>query len=77
MRINTTFSGEKVPKTTKIVYPVCGIGRDMLYTLFSLFLMTFITYTMSDDIGASYKHKMLAITIILIVYRIWDGLMTQ
>ena len=74
MRINTTFSGEKVPKATKIVYPVCGIGRDMLYTLFSLFLMTFITYTMSDDIGASYKHKMLAITIILIVYRIWDGI---
>ena len=74
MKINTTFSGNKVPRTTKILYPLCGVGRDMLYTLFSLFLLVYITYTMTGDATSSYEHKMLAITIILVVYRIWDGI---
>lgn len=40
---------EKVSKTTKYAYCYSGIGRDMAYTLVSMFLMTFFT----DAIGIS------------------------
>ncbi|HMM00980.1 MAG TPA: glycoside-pentoside-hexuronide (GPH):cation symporter [Bacilli bacterium] len=72
MKINTTFSSDKVPTRTKWLYPLSGIGRDMAYTLVSLFLMTFIQYTM-DDVGG-YDNKMLAFTIFLVLYRVWDGI---
>lgn len=74
MRISTTFEGDRVPRLTKWTYPATGIGRDMLYTLVSLFLMIFIQYTLNDASPGGYGPRYLAITIIIIIYRLWDGI---
>ncbi|HKM10832.1 MAG TPA: glycoside-pentoside-hexuronide (GPH):cation symporter [Bacilli bacterium] len=74
MKISTTFEGDRVPRATKWTYPMTGIGRDMLYTLVSLFLMIFIQYTLDKTSPGGYGPRYLAITIIIIIYRVWDGL---
>lgn len=66
-----TFTGEKVPRLTKYLYPFSGIARDAAYTLVSLFLMIYVQFTLGSEGG--YASKMLVITIIMIVTRIWDG----
>ncbi|MGI6644183.1 MAG: MFS transporter [Bacilli bacterium] len=70
--LKKTFSGDKVPLLTKIVYPFSGIGRDMAYTLVSLFLMTYVQFTLGSE--GNYEAKMLAIIIIMFVARLWDGI---
>lgn len=73
MRTNLTktFSGDKVPLMTKIIYPFSGIGRDAAYTLVSLFLMTYVQFTLGSE--GNYANKMLVIIIIMFIMRIWDG----
>ncbi len=66
-----TFSGDKVPALTKYVYPFSGIARDAAYTLVSLFLMIYVQFTLGKEGG--YQSKMLVITIIMVLTRIWDG----
>lgn len=66
-----TFTGDRVPRLTKYVYPFSGIARDAAYTLVSLFLMVYVQFTLGSDGG--YTSKMLVITIIMIITRIWDG----
>ena len=66
-----TFTGDKVPRLTKYVYPFSGIFRDAAYTLVSLFLMIYVQFTLGKEGG--YQEKMLVITIIMIITRIWDG----
>ncbi len=57
-----------VSKTTKYTYCYSGIGRDMAYTLVSMFLMTFFT----DAIGIS-NAEIGWITLILTIMNIWDA----
>lgn len=66
-----TFTGDKVPTLTKYVYPFSGIARDAAYTLVSLFLMIYVQFTLGKEGG--YQDKMLVITIIMVLTRIWDG----
>lgn len=68
---SNTFTGDKVPRLTKYVYPFSGIARDAAYTLVSLFLMIYVQFTLGSEGG--YHSKMLVITIIIIATRIWDG----
>jgi len=82
MKVTDTFSGSKVPKATKILYPAGTIFRDSAYTLVSLFFMMFVQYcaplgyswvntgTMDTSL---YTTQMLVISAIIIVLRIWDG----
>jgi len=59
---------EKISKRTLWTYSAGGIGRDMAYTLYSTFLLTFILYTKSlSDL------QFTAISIIMIICRIWDA----
>lgn len=53
----------------KWVYSLGGIGRDLAYTLYTSFLLTFILYTKNVTQG-----EFAAISIIMIICRIWDGI---
>lgn len=66
----------KKPKTVddyfnrnKWVYSIGGIGRDMCYTLFTNFLLTYILFTRSIT-----TEQFAAISTILVICRIWDGI---
>lgn len=83
MKINKTFSGNKVPRSTKWIYSSGTIARDAAYTLVSLFFLTYIQfcaplgYVSEVIVGARsndlYLYQMLVISAIVIVARIWDG----
>lgn len=53
----------------KWIYSLGGIGRDLAYTLYTSFLLTFILYTKNVTDG-----QFAAISIIMIICRIWDGI---
>ncbi len=66
----------KKPKTVddyfnrnKWVYSIGGIGRDMCYSLFTTFLLTYVLFTRSVT-----TQQFAAISTVLIICRIWDGL---
>lgn len=69
-----TFSGENVPKATKIIYPFSTIGRDMSYTLVSMFLLLYVQYTLKSENQSDYVIKIGVIMAIIFVVRIWDGI---
>jgi len=69
---NDTFSGDKIPKWTKWVYPGVGIGRDASFTLVNLFFMAYIQY--AADLGDNYGLKMGVIAIIMFFCLLWDGI---
>ncbi|MFA6755051.1 MAG: glycoside-pentoside-hexuronide (GPH):cation symporter [Bacilli bacterium] len=82
MKINETFTGSKVPKGTKFLYPAGTIFRDSAYTLVSLFFLTYIqfcaplgySWSLADGrIDTLYTSQMLVISAIIVVLRIWDG----
>lgn len=50
-------------------FAVGGIGRDMSYTLMSAFLIMYIQYTMNLTVA-----QFSAISVILVIGRIWDGI---
>ncbi len=56
-------------RRNKWVYSLGGIGRDLAYTLYTSFLLTFILYT--KDVSAG---EFAAISLIMIICRIWDGI---
>ena len=60
--------GEKLDKRTKWSYCIGATGRDMAYTLVSMFLLTYIQYTMKLTV-AQYA----TISAIMIVCLIWDA----
>ncbi len=53
----------------KWIYTVPGLGRDMAYSLFSYFLLTYVLYTRQLT-----TQQFAAISVIMIVCRIWDGI---
>ncbi len=85
MKVTETFTGSKVPKGTKYLYPASTIFRDASYTLVSLFLLTYIQYSAPLGYGwvwnitdavrsnATYYAQWGVITAIIIILRIWDG----
>lgn len=60
--------GEKLDKKTKWSYCIGATGRDMAYTLVSMFLLTYIQYTMSLTV-AQYA----TISAIVVVCLLWDA----
>lgn len=52
----------------KWIYTVPGLGRDMAYSLFSYFLLTYVLYTRQLT-----TKQFAALSIIMIICRIWDG----
>ncbi|HOJ45052.1 MAG TPA: glycoside-pentoside-hexuronide (GPH):cation symporter [Bacilli bacterium] len=70
--LTETFKGDVVPKPTKWIYSLSGIGRDAAYTLISLFFLTYIQYTGVLD-EAQYAVQFGVITAIIVIARIWDG----
>ena len=88
MKINNTFTGTKVPKGTKVLYPFCTIFRDAAYTLVSLFFLNFVQFcaplgfgwefnisssSMASRSDSLYTIQMLVITIIIVLLKVWDG----
>lgn len=73
---NRTFEGD-VPKLTKRLYTTSGMFRDASYQFVSLFLLSFVQFFAlgGSDIDINeYVAMYTAITIIIIVLRIWDGI---
>ncbi len=58
----------KVPRSTKMIYSMSGIGRDMMYALYANFLLVFLT----DAIGVS-DFQLVAIGTIIALARVWDA----
>ena len=56
-------------KRNKWIYSLGGIGRDLAYSLYTTFLLTFILYTKNVTPG-----QFAAISIIMVICRIWDGI---
>ncbi len=53
----------------KWIYSLGGVGRDLAYSLYTYFLLTFILYTKDVTEG-----EFATISIIMIICRIWDGI---
>ena len=53
----------------KWVYSLGGIGRDLAYSLYTYFLLTFILYTKGVT-----SAQFATISIIMVICRIWDGI---
>lgn len=53
----------------KWVYSLGGVGRDLAYSLYTYFLLTFILYTKGVTSG-----QFATISIIMVICRIWDGI---
>ena len=71
----TTFSGNDVPKLTKILYPWSGIFRDACYALIGTFLMQYaITSGVLSIEPAAFKQQYLVITIAMMIALLWDGI---
>ncbi len=60
---------DRVSARTRWTYTLGGIGRDMAYALYSTYLLTFILFTKGVD-----DKQFAAISVILIVCRIWDAI---
>lgn len=58
-----------VDTVTKWVFSSSGIGRDAAFNLVALFLLTYIQYTMGLTVA-----QFSAITVIIVLCRIWDGI---
>ena len=71
---NRTFDGD-VPKLTKWLYTSSGMFRDASYQFISLFLLSFVQFFALGQVSfEEYLQMYTAITIIIIILRIWDGL---
>ena len=60
---------EKLDSRTKWSYTVGATGRDMAYTLVSMFLMTYIQYTVKLSVA-----QFAVISAIMVVCLIWDAI---
>ncbi len=73
--LNKTYTGDVPPKLTVGVYCGAGAFRDACYQLVSSFLLTYIT--LSGVLGPTptdYLAQFGVISLIVVIYRIWDGL---
>lgn len=62
-------TGDKVFDKNKWTYSLGGIGRDLAYSLYTYFLLTFILYTKQIT-----DAQFALIGVIIVVCRIWDGI---
>lgn len=74
-RVSKTFTGNKVPRLTKFLYPFSGIFRDACYALVGSFL---VQYAMNSGV-LNTDSKIAAsqfgvITVAMMIALIWDGI---
>lgn len=60
---------EKISLKTKLTYSMTGLGRDLIYTLYSTYLLVFLT----SAIGLS-DFELGAVAIVIALSRIWDAI---
>ena len=71
---NRTFEGE-VPKLTQWLYTSSGMFRDAAYQFVSMFLLTFVQFCALGNTTLDEYYLMYgAISVIVIVLRVWDGI---
>lgn len=69
------YTGNDVPKLTRIIYPWSGIFRDACYALVGTFLLQYaMTAGVLSTDFATYKAQMHIITIFMMVALVWDGI---
>ena len=70
-----TFTGNKVPRLTKFLYPFSGIFRDACYALVGSFLLQ---YAINSGVLSSVKDVFDAqygvISVAMIIALVWDGI---
>ena len=70
-----TFTGNNVPRLTKILFPWSGIFRDACYALIGTFLMQYaITSGVLSTNPETFKAQYGVITIAMIIALVWDGI---
>lgn len=74
-RFAETYSGNKIPKLTKAIYPWSGIFRDACYALIGTFLLQYAMTSgvLSSDVEV-YKQQVSIITIVMMIALVWDGI---
>lgn len=72
---NTTFTGNNVPKLTRILYPWSGIFRDACYALIGTFLIQYaITSGVLSTNPAEFQSQYAVITVAMMIALVWDGI---
>ncbi|MCQ2554163.1 MAG: glycoside-pentoside-hexuronide (GPH):cation symporter [Clostridia bacterium] len=74
--LKKTYTGDVPPKGTVGIYCSASAFRDACYQLVSSFLITYITFAglLDTQSNANYLKQMAAISVIIVIYRIWDGI---
>ena len=74
-RVNKTFSGNKVPRLTKFLYPFSGIFRDACYALVGSFLLQYALNSgvLNPDTSVAAQQYGV-ITIAMMIALVWDGI---
>lgn len=71
--ISKTYKDDIIPTRTKWVYTVSGLGRDAVYAMVSVFLLTFIQEAGYLSSGAEYAAMFAVISGLIIGYRVFDA----
>ena len=72
---SNTFTGDKVPTLTKILFPWSGIFRDACYALVGTFLIQFaLTAGVLSTDGAEFTAQYGVITTAMFIALLWDGI---
>ena len=70
-----SFTGDNVPKLTKILFPWSGIFRDACYALVGTFLIQYaITSGVLSSSSADFQLQYMVITIAMMIALLWDGI---
>ncbi|MCR5348251.1 MAG: MFS transporter [Bacilli bacterium] len=74
-KLHKTFTGNKVPRLTKFLFPFSGIFRDACYALVGSFLLQYALNSgvLSAD-GDAFKAQYAVITVAMVIALIWDGI---
>ena len=74
-RVAKAYTGNKVPKFTKIFYPLSGIFRDACYALVGSFLLQYaITSGVLSSDPKVFTAQYGVITIAMMIALVWDGI---
>lgn len=68
-----TFAGNRVPKTTSVIYSFSGVFRDACTILVSGFFLAFAKTSGLLGTGQEYLHQLSTISVIFALLLIWDG----
>ncbi len=68
-----TFSGNHVPKSTRLIYSLSGVFRDACTVLVSGFFLTYAKTSGLLGSGDQYLQQLGAISLIFALLLIWDG----